>query len=221
MESNIQICKPEKSEASIDVALWHARVEEANREASAIVITDDVEDGMAADSLANITKFQKSVEDERKSQVSPFNAVVKKINDTYKSFSDPLDLAIKTIKGKRNTYLLEKDRRIAEENRKRQEEFQKKIAEEQKLAKKEKREAEIVAPPPVVLETKEAVHTFSGTVSASKVWNHEVVDITALYKARPDLVKLEPKTREIKEATKNGEQIEGLRVFQEYSQRTR
>jgi hypothetical protein len=221
LQTQYQTLKTEKSEVNIDVALWNARAIEAQRMAGKIEITDEIEEGMAVDSMTGWNKFLKAAEDERKNQVEPFNKVVKAVNSAYKSITEPFESAITIVKKKRSAYLLEVDRKIAEENRKRQEEFDRQVAEAQRLAKEQKIDAPVIAPPPVILETKEAVHTSTGTASASKVWKAEVVNIEELYKARPDLVKLEPKMREINSATANGQQIPGLRVFQEYAQSMR
>jgi len=217
----LQVFRPKNSEVKFNAALWNARAVEARRMADQIAITDEVEEGMAVDSMTTWNKFYKEAEEERQAQVKPFNDVVKEINNAYKAVTVPVEEAVKIVKKKRSDYLFEVDRRIAEENRKRQEEFQRQVAEAQKLAEKKKIEAPVLAPPPVILETKEAVRTTTGTVSASKVWKAEVIDINALFVARPDLVKLEPKIREINAATSNGEQIPGLRVYQEYAQSTR
>jgi hypothetical protein len=213
--------KSEKNEVSIDVALWNARAIESQRLADRIEITDDMEEEIAVGFITGTTKFFKDAEEERKSQVDPFNSLVKKINRVYKSISDPLSASIEIVKKKRSAYLMEKDRKIAEENRRRQEEHQKEIEEVQKLAAEMETEAPVIAPPPTILETKEAVRTENGSAFARKEWFAEVTDVELLYKTRPDLVKLETKLREIKSATKNGEQIPGLRVYQDYSQSTR
>ena len=50
---------------------------------------------------------------------------------------------------------------------------------------------------------------------AKKIWKHEVVDIAALYAARPDLVTLEPKTQRINAAIVENKKIPGLRIWEE------
>lgn len=52
---------------------------------------------------------------------------------------------------------------------------------------------------------------------ARKVWKHEVVDINQLYRARPELVKLEPKTALINSAIAMSEdkRIPGLRIWED------
>lgn len=60
-------------------------------------------------------------------------------------------------------------------------------------------------------------------VSVKKDWFHEVVDLHALYRARPDLVTLEPKTAAINAAIRqNGmRDCPGLRIFEDLSTRVR
>lgn len=50
-----------------------------------------------------------------------------------------------------------------------------------------------------------------------KVWKHRVLDLHALYKARPDLVTLEPKTNAINSAIRQGgeREIPGLEIYEE------
>ena len=85
----LQILKPEKTEVHINLARWNALAIEAQRMSVQIEITDEVEEGMAIDSMANWNKFLKTAEDERKDQVDPFNKVVKAVNAAYKSITEP------------------------------------------------------------------------------------------------------------------------------------
>jgi len=52
---------------------------------------------------------------------------------------------------------------------------------------------------------------------ARKVWKHEVIDINQLYRARPELVKLEPKTALINSAIamSDDKRIPGLRIWED------
>lgn len=58
-------------------------------------------------------------------------------------------------------------------------------------------------------------------VSVRKVWRFDVTDIRALYAARPDLVEMTPKTREINSAIATGIEIPGLKTWQESEARVR
>jgi hypothetical protein len=58
-------------------------------------------------------------------------------------------------------------------------------------------------------------------VSVRKVWLFEVTDIRSLYAARPDLVELSPKNRDIKAALEAGAKLPGIKAWQENSARIR
>ena len=68
----------------IDLTEWNGKAIQSERTAAAIEITTDEEDSMAVDSLAEITRFKKGVESARKTEVEPFNLLVKKINDIFR-----------------------------------------------------------------------------------------------------------------------------------------
>jgi hypothetical protein len=199
----------------IDLTEWNGKAIQAERTAAAIEITTDEEDSMAVDSLAEITRFKRGVESARKTEVEPFNLLVKKINDIFRPISESLDAAESVIKGKRKFYLQEKERVRQEEEGKRLAEYQAKIEAEKKKAEAEHREVKIVTPPPVILPSAPTTRGESGTSTAKKFWNYEVTDIAALYKARPDLVKIEQKPREILAAVKVDQSIPGLRIFED------
>jgi hypothetical protein len=54
-------------------------------------------------------------------------------------------------------------------------------------------------------------------IGSRMVWKFEVADIRALYAARPELVTLEPKSREIERALAIGAELPGVRSWQESS----
>lgn len=95
-------------------------------------------------------------------------------------------------------------------------EYNAKIEAERKKAESEKREMKIVTPPPVVLEAAPTTRGQSGSSTAKKFWNYEITDIHVLYNARPDLVKVEPKPREILAAVKIQQTIPGLKIFEDF-----
>ena len=57
----------------------------------------------------------------------------------------------------------------------------------------------------------------SDGMTVRKVWKHRIIDIHALYAARPDLVSLEPKTNAINTAIRQGgdRKIPGLEIYEE------
>lgn len=97
--------------------------------------------------------------------------------------------------------------------KKQQEELARKQAEAAQAAEDErKKQAQMrlsaLQQPPVVF-------TKAAGVQTRERWRFEVTDINALLQARPDLVKVEPKTAEINRAIDGGKQIPGLRVWSE------
>ena len=201
----------------IDLTQWNGFAIAAERTANAIEITTDEEDGMAIDSMSEITKFKKDVEAARKNEVGPFNELVKRVNDIFRPPITTLEAAEKIIKDKRVFYLREKEKMRQAEEQKRLAEYQAKIEAERKKAEKEHREMKIVTPPPIVLQAPSTTHGSAGSSTAKKFWNYEVLDIAELAKARPDLVKIEPKAREILAAAKIDQSIPGLRIFEDMS----
>jgi len=211
--------KPEKGEVTLNLTQINAQAISAKQIANTLEITNDLEAEVADEMLMKFRRQYNEIEDIRKNEVKPFNELIKRINNILKPILNSFDEAEGILKKKRAEYLKLKEKAIEEENRKRLQEFQQKVAEEQQKAKEEKRDAEIINPPAVVVQ--EAVRTAEGAISAKKEWIFEIVNIHELYKAAPELVELKPKIREIKERIKNGEQIPGLRVYQDYVQRVR
>jgi hypothetical protein len=200
----------------IDLTQWNGFAIQAERTAASIEIACDEEDSMAIDSMSEITRFKKDVEAARKSEVSPFNELVKRINDLFRPITESLEVAERAIKDKRTFYLKEKERVRQAEEAKRLEEYNRKLEEERKKAAEEKREQKIVTPPPVILQAPSTTHGSTGSSSARKFWNYEVLDIAELAKARPDLVKMEPKAMAILSAAKITQTIPGLRIFEDF-----
>lgn len=176
------ILKPE--EFNPDLTEWNALSIKAERIADAISVDSDEEEQMAIDSLADIKRFMKEVEEARKSQVDPFNKLVKRVNDIFRPVGDGLTNSESVIKEKIKQWRIKKEAVRRELERKRQEEYAQKIAEEQAKAKLEKREANIVVPPPTVIQT-----TTKGTTSTAptrKIWKAEITDPKLLIKAIAD-----------------------------------
>ena len=202
-------------EIKIELVRWQGMSIEAGRIAQALEITDDTEEGMAVDTLSKIKTFQKETEGARKEHVQPFNELVKRVNDMFRPISDSLSSAEETIKGKMKSYRLAKERIRQEEERKRQEEYEKKLEEERKRAKKAGDEQKIVLPPPAVLPVATTSRGSQGAATAKKFWNYRVVDLAALYVARPDLVELTIKHRDTLAAVETSQTIPGLEIFED------
>jgi chromosome segregation ATPase len=84
-------------------------------------------------------------------------------------------------------------------------------------AKREQEAAEATQRAEAVEAKPIAAPVKSSNMTVRKVWKHEVIDIAALYKVRPELVTLEPKTNEINKAIREGgmRECQGLRIFEE------
>lgn len=215
------------------------------RDAKCIVaVTCDLELELAACTLQDIKGLLKRAEESRKEIKEPVLLLGRAVDATAKEFAAALEAEVARI-GRLVADYTEKQRRAAAEaERKRQEELsrieadrvaaeqaaQKKAAEEANNAKSPE-EAETVAAR--VQETREAIAQDAAKrtadillapapaapkikgVSVAKSWRFSVEDVEALYRARPDLVELVPSVRRINEAIKGGQQIQGLRVWEQ------
>lgn len=199
----------------VDLTKWNGLSIQAERIASSIEITCDEEEGMAVDSLSRIKSFQKETEEARKNEVDPFNQLVRRVNDMFRPIGESLSNAETIIKDKVKFYRIQKERIGQEEERKRQEEYQKKIEAERKKAEETGEQQQIVTPPPTVMPVAQTSRGSVGSATARKFWNYEVIDIAALYAARPDLVKMEVRARETKTACQENQFIPGLRIFED------
>lgn len=202
------IIKPE--DYDIDLTTWNALSIKAERIAEAISVDSDEEEQAGINSLADIKRFMKQVEEARKSQVDPFNKLVKRVNDIFRPIGDGLEKSESIVKDKIKQWRIKKEAIRQEEERKRQLEYQKKIAEEQARAKKEKREAEIIVPPPVVIQT--TTRGNDSTAASRKVWKYEIVDESKI--TRDYLMIDESK---IKQMIRAGvREISGVRIFEDF-----
>lgn len=194
----------------IDLTQWNALSIKAERIAEAIEVSDDSQEQMAIDSLSDIKKFQKQVEEARKSEVDPFNKLVKRVNDIFRPIGEGLSKSEEIIKNKIKDWRILKEKIRQAEEKKRMEEYQKKVAEEQAKAKKEEREAEIIAPPPTVIPT--TTPGIVGSASNRKVWKFEVIDEAKIPKQYFTLDETKIRT-----AVRSGvREIEGVRIYEDF-----
>ncbi len=198
-----------------DLVKWQGMSIEAERIAEIIEITTDEEHGMAVDSLSRIKSFQKSVTAAKDEALDPFKILVNRVRAMFKPIEDSLEAAEVKIKAKQKAFIVERERIREEENRKRLAEHVAKVKAEQDKAAAEKRDAKIVAPPPVVMSAPATTRGDVGLANARKFWNYEVTDIGLLARERPELVKMEAKRREILEVIKVNQSVPGLRVYED------
>lgn len=249
-----ELVKTDELMPKIDLAQWHGYSIEAERTAEAIIITDDVEDGMAVDYLSTIKKYQKETDGALHSTIDPWTELTDRVRDMFRPISDSFKTAEKTIKDKHGAYtaekerirreeerkrqeghqrqILEEQRRVEGENRKRREEYEAKLQEERRKAEEENRQAAILAPPPVVeaqiivppptvLPSAPTTKGNIGAATTTKSWDFEVVDIHAVYKAKPELVSLEIRRGLAKSIVQTNQNISGLRVFEVFNTRAK
>ncbi|MBA7528550.1 hypothetical protein ES705_20737 [subsurface metagenome] len=164
--------------------------------AEAIEISDDEEMEIAVSLLGGIATAKKRVEKQRKFFVEPLNQQVRKINELFHSFTDPLLKAERIIKQKVAAYHVERERKA-------QEEMAKTLAEAQKGD-------EIV---PVILpeQPQRTVRTDTGSATIKKVWTFNV-ESPALV---PEQYKVVDEHR-IRAAVASGiREIPGVRIYLE------
>ena len=129
--------------------------------AEAIEISDNEDMEIAVNLLGGIATAKKRAEKQRKFFTEPLNQQVKKINDLFHSFTDPLLKAERIIKQKVATYQVERERKT-------QEEMAGVLAEA-------RRGDEIM---PVVLpdQPQRTVQAHMGSATIKKVWTFQVED---------------------------------------------
>ncbi len=164
--------------------------------AEAIEISDDEDMEIAVGLLGGIATAKKRAEKQRKFFAEPLNLQVKKINEMFHSFTDPLLKAERIIKQKVATYHVEKERKV-------QEEMAKALAEAQ-------RGDEIM---PVVLpdQPQKTVQAATGSATIKKVWTFQVENSALV----PEQYKVVDE-RKIRAAVASGiREIPGVRIYLE------
>lgn len=162
--------------------------------AEAIEISDDEDMEIAVGLLGGIATAKKRAEKQRKFFTEPLNQQVKKINELFHSFADPLLKAEGIIKRKVAAYQVGKEKKA-------QEEMAKALTEAQEGG-------EVV---PVVLsgQPQKTVRADRGSATIKKVWTFQVENpalVPEQYKVVDD--------RKIRAAVASGiREIPGVRIF--------
>jgi len=162
--------------------------------AEAIEIGDDEDMGVAVNLLGSIATAKKRAETQRKFFTEPLNQQVKRVNDLFHSFTDPLLKAERIIKQKVAAYQVEKEKKA-------QEEMAKALAETQ-------RGGEIM---PVILpdQPQKTVRADSGSATIKKVWTFQVENPALV----PEQYKMVDE-KKIRAAIASGiREIPGVRIF--------
>lgn len=182
----------------------------------------------AAAALTTLKGLSRSVEDSRKDVKAPVLEVGRTIDAVAKDYLAPLDAEAKRLSAMVGSYQ-EAQRRKAEKERQEAArvqaeavaEMQRKQAaaaaagDEEAADKARAEAAEKIADAQINLANAEGPKP-EGIVTKT-AWKFEVTDIEALFKARPELVVLEPNNAAIRAVVKasNGKAIPGLRIWQE------
>lgn len=173
------------------------------------VVTNDAEQRSATNDLGLVSMLRKGIEEHRQLYVKPLNEHVKAVNTAFKTLTEPIEEADKTLRDVIGKYRAEVDRKRHE-------------AEAINLAKEElaRREAALnqgvitIDTTPVNVPDAPAAHVRAeaATLGTAKVWKFEVVDENLLPKEfmLPDLVK-------IGKVIRAGVNIPGVKSWQEDS----
>lgn len=184
------------------------QVSEIVSTADSLIVNDENDYITATDLLSLISKINKKLEEKRKELVKPYNEQVKKINDFFKGYTEPLDRANRTVKQKALTYKQDQERKRQEEERAIREALEK----ARKEAESQNKEVDIPAAETVVIpKLIPTVRAGLGTSTVKKVWTFAIEDETKI--PREYLMVNEKK---IREAIRKGiREIPGVRIYQE------
>lgn len=221
MEALIEVEEIKVEPLKVDLVRWNAFSIEAEKMADAIVVTDDEENAMAANSLTKIKQFNKDVESARKETVEPLNALTKRVNNLYRPITDSLERAKGVIESKIKTFMVEKERIRREEEARRQKEFEEQRKKAIAEAKKNKTEPVFVEPPKPLMEER-TVRTGESTTTISKSWKGEVSEpmdiLKGIIAGRISISVVEFKKSELNNYAKVKKQegvFDGIKVFEE------
>lgn len=185
--------------------------------AKGITEVDEFTLDAASDALKLLQETARAVEKQRVKEKAPALDFGRKIDDCAKGYTVPINAEADRLSRLIGAYLGEQERKAREAAAARQ----KAIAEAAAAAIPDEDFPDMPEstpppapafpaplPPPVIAPKVAGIQTRTS-------FAYEVEDIAALYAARPDLVKLEPKHAAILEALKADKPIPGLRYWQE------
>lgn len=210
----------------LSVAAFNARTLalEASGRIKAIASVADLDSAAAA--LTKLKALTRSVEDSRKEVKAPVLEVGRRIDAVAKDYLTPLESEAKRLSVIVGSYQ-EAQRRKAEKER---EEAAR--AQAEALAEMNAKQAEAIAQgdeQAADAARAEAAEKIAASqlaainaegprpegITSRTSWKFEVVDIAALYAARPELCVITPNNAAIRAVVKTGAKIPGLRVWQE------
>lgn len=200
----VELAWPENDKSVQEIISSVGELENAS---VSLVITGEKELANASDMLARVAKLRKQLEERRKFFTQPLNDQVKKINNLFKMWSEPLDRIDRKLRDAIAAYRAEAERKRREE-----EEFNRR--KQELLARLAGKKGQEPPPPPPPVETMPApaaVRTKSGLVTTRKVWTFKVVDESLI--PREYLVLDEAKVR--KAISAGVREIPGLSIYQQ------
>jgi hypothetical protein len=175
-------------------------------------ITTANENSMAGQTVVEMRKHVKAIEEMRTTRTRPLLDAQKLLKGFYDSHSENLLAEISRLQRLGTAYIEAENRRVAEEEAERQREFQ------------EAQQAQFSAQTPAqemlarrkvnqVINTPEPEVNRAKGQTVKQILCYEVTDLMALVKARPDLCKIEAKTSAIKSTCHPNLPIPGLRLW--------
>jgi hypothetical protein len=200
-----------------------------NAAARVATVADAMDAEDAADALRLLSPLVKDVEAARKIVKAPVLELSKKIDDTAKDFIAEVAAEKLRIETALGTYQAAEQRRADAERRAAQEEADRLAREAAKAQREADRatnagEAERTQQAAAQAETAaiearvtaaEIAPAKPAGVAVRQPWKFEVVDIAALFVARPDLCRIEPDNAAIRAQIPHNQNIPGLRIWQE------
>ena len=205
MESTALIqVRPEGNKAVI--ALYEEGCK-LQRYAEARIIVADADVENATNDLSLIAKLKKAIEGERKGYVGPINDHLKAVNEAFKRFIEPLEIADKITRQQVLGYRAEQDRLRAKQeeiNRLRMEAAEKEMALKGELT-------ESVGLVEVRREQPEHYRAEMGTLGKMKVRKYRVVNFAEL----PDQYKIENSALLNKVVKAGIPSIPGVEIYEE------
>ena len=217
-----------RPEIELSPAAFNARTVAlaASGNVRAIASVEDLDHAAAA--LTTIKSLTRSVEDSRKAVKAPVLEVGKRIDSVAKEYLAPLE-----IEGTRLSTLVGSYQEAARRKAEREREEAAKVQAEALAEMQAKQAAAMAAGDEAAadaaraeaadkiaasqLAVTEAEGAKLDGIATRTAWKFEVLDIQALFKARPDLCVIEPNNAAIRAILKfnNGQPIAGLRMWQE------
>lgn len=235
-ESLIRISELEKVSVDLVGSAKDWRDDALNTARSITAVTDSFTQECAADALRAVRSIARQMEKSRQEIGQPILKLTRGINKIAGDYCLPLE-----AEAKRLTVLIADYQKLEEEERRKAE--MRANAEKARIMAelREKRDAITADENLTEEEAKEALegaisesaHQMGEAnaqlqvdapkpegVSIAQVWDYEVTSVEELYKARPDLCKVEPALGAIRAAVNGGlRESPGLRIFQKPSSR--